>query len=282
MRGADCSQRAAGGEAGFGNTADAYRSVRGRWYHKIIISLYRLQDANYKNQSTLGTLSMSKSNITLSRLFVTAIMASPLTASADLVTYHFSGEFLSSHALFNTGDTYSGSYTFESTAPTSPHPEPTLQIQSQAISSSLPGTGWNMTVNSSTVGNFFLNGTSGRIDIGNDTAFGDRYVVQLYPSSALPNGYALHFFEMDFFQSNQTDTALLLTSGALDTLPNIVLPGVSHGGRFFANDDIQSFHNVSYLGNSPSSVPLPATVWLLLSALAGVGTYSRRRSTQFD
>lgn len=224
---------------------------------------------------------MNQSPTPVFRLFLATLLATPLSASADLVTYHFSGEFLSSHALFNTGDTYSGSYTFESTAPTFPHPEPTLQIQSQAISSSFPGTGWNMTVNSSTVGNFFLNGTSGRIDIGNDTAFGDRYVVQLYSSSTLPNGYALHFFEMDFFQSNQAGATLLLTSGSLDAFPNIFLPGVSHGGRFFTTDDIQSFHNTSYLGNT-SSVPIPGAAWLFVSALTSMSVFSQRRRLQFD
>ena len=87
-----------------------------------------------------------------------------------MLTYYFSAEFESRHSLFNSGDKYFGTYTFNPSAQTVPHPDQTLDIQSEAISPLLPGNAWNMRIDASSVGIFYLEGTGGIISVGNDTA----------------------------------------------------------------------------------------------------------------
>lgn len=192
------------------------------------------------------------------------ILALPVSSHANVLTYYFYGEFESQHSLFNSGDLYFGSYTFNPTAETVPHPDPTLDIQSEAISPLLPGTSWNMKIDSSSVGIFYLEGSGGIISVGNDTAaWGDRYSVSLFGNQIdLPKGYTLSLFQigLDLHYWHGTD---LISSNSIDVLPNVGLPGVTAGGRLILNDGIQSFHRITHLSN----VPLPSTVWLLFTAL---------------
>ena len=129
-------------------------------------------------------------------VFLAALVAcSAASARAGLVTVEFSGTIggpvgTNVSTVFNTGDTFTGYYTYESTVVPDPHPNSSLDTQANVISSSLPGTGWGLTVQSTLVSPFSITGLGGRLSLGNDTAFGDRYIAELFGpvAASLPTG----------------------------------------------------------------------------------------------
>lgn len=154
-------------------------------------------------------------------------------ANAVLWTFNFSGRFNSSTALYNSGDTFSGSYTFETTAPVidlTGDGDISIDSRADAIDPDLPGTGWNLTVFSSVVPGFTVSGNSGQISIGNDTSsfVVDRYIVTLFGSDPLPGGAADHFFQIDLFDMSGAG-ADILDSGDLDVVPNLALAMIADG-----------------------------------------------------
>lgn len=108
-------------------------------------------------------------------LLSACLLALAINAHAELVTVPFEGYIRPGY-----GDTFEGAYTFESTAPFTSHPATSLDIQSAAIRSIYPGTGWNLVVHSSKILDFNLSGDFGFIAIGNDTVYGDKWIVTLY------------------------------------------------------------------------------------------------------
>jgi len=200
-------------------------------------------------------------------------------ASAALITIDFDGSFTQAGSLFAAGDTFSGSYTFESGVATVPHPDPTLQIQAAVIGSSLPGTGWSLQVASSTVGLFSLSGSSGAISVGNDTAFGDRYIATLSGAGALPLGMSLNFLQIDL-QDAGGPGADMLSASSLAVLPNLALAS-SAGGRFFTVNDPAGSGACSQCAielnaMNSASVSEPGGIALLAIGLLGLG-HARRR-----
>lgn len=196
-----------------------------------------------------------------------------------LITVQFSGLINGTNPIFNAGDTFSGSYTFESTAPTSSLPsDNSIDFVSGAMGSGLPGTGWNLDVVSSTLfGNYSVFGTTGQISLGNDRPlFGDRYVVTLFGfnSSPLPGGLGLNFFQMDL-QDGVFAGQDMLAGGSLQTLPNLALASFA-GGRFFTTGNSTGCTQCQLsttrfsADTNPSAVPLPAAAWLFGSALLGL------------
>jgi len=213
----------------------------------------------------------------LGAVCIIAIALLPLSnANAALVTHAFDGVFHSAGSLFNVGDTFSGKYTFDNTVSAVPHPDSTLDTQTKVISDSLLGTGWELTVFSTAIPDFTVSGTiSGYIAIGDNTTFGDRYIATLSSSNPLPGGLNLNFFQIDL-QDPISSGADMLSSGAIDTLPNILLAG-SPTGRFFITNETNGCTQCSISVTSLTSVPIPAAVWLFGSGLLGMIVIARRK-----
>jgi hypothetical protein len=165
-----------------------------------------------------------------------AMLSCAESGLAGLITYEFSGTIDESNPIVNAGDSYGGSFTFESTVTPSAHPDPTLEIQALFIYTTLPGTGWTLDVNSTAVPSFSLSGETGQISVGNDTpSFGDRYVVTLSGADVpLPLGGALTFFQIDL-QDPTANGEDMLEDDLYTSLPNLSLASIADG-RFFTSD----------------------------------------------
>lgn len=218
-------------------------------------------------------------------IFISLAILASGEAHSVLITYEFEGTFDSnySNSLFNSGDTFTGSYTFESTSTaTFTHPDSSLDTQTVAISNTLPGTFWKVDVFSSAISDFSVSGTNGVISVGDNTAsFGDRYSATLSsPGATLPGGLGFNFFQIDL-QDLSSDGADMLSDGAFQSLPNLALaiPNRTRG-RFFVSGDTGGctqcyFTLTSLTGISP--VPIPAAAWLFGTALIGLVGFGKRR-----
>lgn len=206
-----------------------------------------------------------------------AIVFMPLdNTNAALITYAFEGVFNSTSSLFNIGDTFSGTYTFDNTASVLPHPDSAFDTQSVAISNSLPGTSWSLFVSSTAVADFSVSGTSGVIAVGNNTsAFGDRYDATLSSTNPLPGGLTLEFFQISLLDST-ANGADMLSSGAIDVFPNLSLTS-QPSGRFYISDETNGCTQCYIAVTSLTAVPIPTALWLFSSGLLGLVGISRRK-----
>lgn len=94
-------------------------------------------------------------------------------------------------------------------------------------------------------------------------AWGDRYNNQLPVSAAASVGTAMGFYQVSASSNNQFANATVMQYANATGIAQWLLGADGH---------------LTYsLGGAP--VPLPAAVWLLLSGLVGMGTVSRRRTT---
>jgi hypothetical protein len=196
-----------------------------------------------------------------------------LNAQATLITFEFQGGMKSTDQDFSIGDSFSGSYTFESTTPGIDHPDASLNLQ---YGNSI--TAWDITF----VGTGYrFMGTGSTISVGNSTVVGDRYIVTLTaPISVgvpLPSGRTLNFIQFDLFDPYSTG-ADLLTDDSIQTIsPNPTL-AASSGGRLLFNNGNQPQLGLNTLTSPPSSVPgspvpEPGT-WLLMgTGLVGLLGY---------
>ena len=233
---------------------------------------------------------MSNKNYQLARykyiLFIFLSVALSSNSSAALITYSFSGNLLQQTSLFNPGDAFSGSYTFESTAATSPVSDPSMDISSNAMRSTLPGTGWNLTVFSSAVGDFTIFGTDGGLTIGDNASIGDRYNATFYGYnySGLPLGLTLNFFQIAL-SDNYAAGADMLTNSNLDVFPDLSKTNSSYG-RFFILDDDPQFCTqcstvVTSFTRAAEPISEPATLALLLLGFLSVGLRTKNQTFNF-
>lgn len=212
----------------------------------------------------------------MKNLITAVLLLGAGSAQAALVTFNFAGVFTSNTSVFNAGDTYSGSYTLETTAEQLSHPDPSIDIQSHAIDPTFAGTGWDLTIASSIVGDISLSGIRGGINIGSDAYYGDRYVVQLYDYVSQPfEDITLGWFYIELNDS-RLNGADMLTSVSLDTLPNVSLAEQTQGRLNMIGDSNcnNCSHNLTSL--TITTVPVPAAVWLFVSGLGMLGWIRRR------
>ncbi len=184
---------------------------------------------------------------------------------AELLTIEYEGRFNSTSLLFNAGDTFFGSYTLETTTPTTPHSDSSLNVQATAIASlssppsitPIPGTEWTLNVDSSLIAPFTVVGTFGGIAVGNDTSFGDRYIATLnsFPNNGLPGGLSLNFFQIDL-QANGA-AAGMLTSDSLAEVPDLS-QATAGGGRFFIDNPSSGCSQCQVTIKSIRAVPEPS------------------------
>ena len=97
--------------------------------------------------------------LTIFMSFISIAHVAP--SHAALIKFEFSGVFNETSSLFNSGDTFSGAYTFETTAPTtySTVPNDSIKTYTYPINAELPGTTWNLDVYSSAIPTFSLSGS---------------------------------------------------------------------------------------------------------------------------
>jgi hypothetical protein len=199
-----------------------------------------------------------------------AMMGMAGTANAIIIEFGFAGEMTSSDADFSVGDTFVGSYSFESTTSPIAHPDGSLTFQY------LTGTAtWNV---SFITKGYVFSGVGTNISVGNDTvAFGnDRYISTMSsPTSVgtpLPSGRTLSFFQIDLFDPASGGADLLSDDTIQISPPDILLAG-SISGRFrFSNND-QPFYILTEL----TAAPEPSTLALFATGLALLAFMGWRR-----
>lgn len=206
------------------------------------------------------------------------ILGFATNAQSALITFDFEGMFNDTNLLFNSGDTFFGSYTFESTTPVIPHPDPSLDIQALAIDPALLGTGWDLAVNSSVISDFSLSGNLGVIAVGDETAIvGDRYTVTLSNFGGnlpLPGGLFLNFFQIDLIDLTSPGPTDMLSSDDFRSLPDLsAAVSFNSHGRFFALGSTEGCDQCSITLTSLTEravVPEPSTLFLFGTAILGL------------
>ena len=222
---------------------------------------------------------MKRTTVTFAALI---LALATTTAHAELVTYYFTGHISPGYfnPVVNSNDTFSGSYTFDTTVTPRDHPELTLDNQAICIHPDLPGTGWTLRMNSTAVAPFDLAGDLGSIAVGNDTEYGDRYIITLHNIGALPlplDG-TLSFFQLDLQDFVSLEEAELLVDDSYASLPNLSQASYS-GGRFVTSDYGEGYAQCFFVITSLTDgvVPEPSTFALLSIGLLSIGGYATRK-----
>jgi len=184
---------------------------------------------------------------------------------AALVTFSVRGQMKMLDADFAIGDKFTGSFTFESTAGFVAGTPPTLTRQYLAI------TAWELMFDRGYKFVHLPSAPFATISLGNDTSYGDRYVVNMPSATSigtpLPSGRTLNSWQINFLDPWDYGADLLSNDLLPTTFPDIDLVIHNTGTFAFSNNSQQSF------GLIP--VPEPTTGALLL--LAGIGWCCRRR-----
>ncbi len=207
-------------------------------------------------------------------LFVVAASAALMSvnAAAATVTVNFAGQidFIAAGGAFDGfgvtgGDTFSGSYTFNTAAMDSDASGDIGQYNYTSLAPS--GMTFTITIGSLTVSTDPANPNSA-IRILAFPTFDEYRVGTTLPELAGSDGALLVDMPINWGGGQITNDALVLTPPPLSLATfNEILINDSQGGQFAGT--------LTLLEAQP--VPLPGGIWLLASSLAGLLGWSRRR-----
>lgn len=196
-----------------------------------------------------------------------ALLAAP-SANAALVAINFAGTVTSDAAGdFTVGDSFSGSYDFDSTATGEAHFSPDFDVLYQGAVSA-----WSIIFES---GHSFTS-DNGNISIANDKDGDDRYFANL-AGSPVSTGTAISGRALTHLQINLRDIA-----GGQDMLNSTAITAVPIVGNATGDGSRLIFDDLSTVGLQISEmtfVPIPAALTLFLSAIGGLlflGRWRRR------
>lgn len=215
-------------------------------------------------------------------LFMSKILFFIPSVNAELITYSFEGFFNSgqSNDLFNAGDRISGSYTFESNSSLMTYngPDPAIDNVGRIIDDTLIGTKWDFTIFSSLIGTFshssFSSSTFGNLTIGNNSTFGDLYIVTLGDVAYTPpNAGGFNFLQLDLRDSN-ANGADIIDGNQVSNLPDFSLASFT-GGRFFVLSPTGGCTQCGItLTSLYSSVPEPSFIYIFITFILSLSFYS--------
>ncbi|MGN6137251.1 MAG: hypothetical protein ACTHOU_22425, partial [Aureliella sp.] len=145
----------------------------------------------------------------------------------DVITFRFQGRINATDADFTDGDLFTGTYSFRASATAFDHSDSTINFQypSSLVSFQVdvPAKGYRFTGNSTT------------ISVGNNTAFGDRYIANMNnPVSVgtpLPSGRTIAFAQFDV-QDHVSGGADMLANDSIQTRSPDISLATARGGRF--------------------------------------------------
>lgn len=218
---------------------------------------------------------------------VAALIGAPVTSKAASITYDFAGTVTSGSGIYSdvaVGTPINGTYTF---------------VFSNAVASQSFGTigsqsGWYVQAYGGSGDGLPL--PSGLVFYSTAQADGVSYATAApaaFESSSIVQGYdnGLGFEAMETQQADNTGANLSrsvfsfqnsASSGAAYSSEGLPLLGANLAIEFseFETETQGDFSTISYTVNtvSPiSTVPLPATGWLVLGGLGGLGALARRK-----
>jgi hypothetical protein len=201
--------------------------------------------------------------------FVTALIGLTYNqAGATPITFGFQGNVISVTSslggTFNTTQTISGSYTFESTTPNVFAPDPNFGAYSGALTAlSFAVNGYTATLGSGGTNNIIVLNDLGQ----------DRYQVNNGPfSGSSVNGFSPNFFALDLIDPTQT----AFSTNLLPLVPpNLALFSTTPPSRQITLSFIDTAGTNAFVIanlNSLTAVPEPSVLLLMVTGLVGLLT----------
>jgi hypothetical protein len=221
--------------------------------------------------------------------WLTALMllAGPVAAHADAVTYDFVGTVINSGGSYSSaaiGSTVTGTYTFNFANENPAQSSGTIGMINDISGWSSQAFGGTEYGNALPTGLVFSSTLSGSGVSYSTPAIGDYGVSSSVQERAYNTGsggepYLYNASELHYFSSSDPSSSSLYIDGAVppDTINGypalslVDLPFVDTVTGEVDDDGLLDFTITSL-----TPVPVPATIWLLLSAMGGLGTLARR------
>jgi len=220
------------------------------------------------------------------RLFALGLvlLAEPVGAIADSVTYDFTGTVFISAGIYSSaavGSTITGTFTIDIANGIPSQSRLPVSTSSYWYSQEMTGSFWGLPPSNAYV--FSSTAQDGSVSYQTDStalAYNSQSIAQDNcgggTSGCEYNGYEsdsasigiLTFSQINLFGTLNTIDGLPVLSGPLNATGHF---GTANGDGV----DNELWYNLTSIAPT-TPVPLPATVWLLLSALGGLGAMGRR------
>ena len=214
---------------------------------------------------------MNKRLVTI--ILFLGFLAAPAVALADPITFLFTGNVTSVAGVlsgtFNTTQTLSGSYTFDSTLADQLPADPILGMYG-------PLTAMDVTIGSYPA-KHSLGGAG--VDDANDSVGADGVKADSYHFFGMMSGPSVADLPVQFFRADlQDNTARAFSSDALPLIPPNLSSFLGRNEWFLEfGDGVTVFAAVGGRITSLEPVPEPGTLLLLGSGLLGVAGYGRKK-----